>query len=80
MTEKQKQTAGKTVTEGWLDTNGKDLAILADAMADGTLDVVLDSVYPLTTRGIRSAHERSETHHARGKIVVQVKVTEKEEK
>lgn len=80
LTEKQKQTAGKTVTEGWLDTNGKDLAILADAMADGTLDVVLDSVYPLTTRGIRSAHERSETHHARGKIVVQVKVTEKEEK
>lgn len=79
LTEAQKQTANKTVETGWLDTNGQDLAILANAIADGTLNIVIDSVYPLTTSGIRSAHERSETHHARGKIVIQIKKAEKEE-
>ncbi|MBZ5985287.1 NADP-dependent oxidoreductase [Leuconostoc gelidum subsp. gasicomitatum] len=78
LTEAQKQTANKTVSEGWLETNGQDLAILADAITDGALEIVVDSVYPLTTDGIRAAHERSETHHARGKIVVKVKVTELE--
>ncbi|MBZ6010139.1 NADP-dependent oxidoreductase [Leuconostoc gelidum] len=78
LTEAQKQTANKTVSEGWLETKGQDLAILADAITDGTLEIVVDSVYPLTTDGIRAAHERSETHHARGKIVVKVKVTELE--
>ena len=78
LTEAQKQTANKTVSEGWPETNGQDLAILADAITDGTLEIVVDSVYPLTTDGIRAAHERSETHHARGKIVVKVKVTELE--
>jgi len=78
LTEAQKQTANKTVSEGWLETNGQDLAILADAITDGTLEIVVDSVYPLTTDGIRAAHEPSETHHARGKIVVKVKVTELE--
>ncbi|MBZ5955183.1 NADP-dependent oxidoreductase [Leuconostoc gasicomitatum] len=78
LTEAQKQTANKTVSEGWLETNGQDLAILADAITDGTLEIVVDSVYPLTTDGIRAAHERSETHHARGRIVVKVKVTELE--
>lgn len=78
LTEAQKQTANKTVSEGWLETNGQDLAILADAITDVTLEIVVDSVYPLTTDGIRAAHERSETHHARGKIVVKVKVTELE--
>ncbi|MEX0379963.1 NADP-dependent oxidoreductase [Leuconostoc sp. MS02] len=79
LTEAQKQTANKTVETGWLDTNGQDLAILANAIADGTLNIVIDSVYPLTTSGIRSAHERSETHHAHGKIVIQMKKSEKEE-
>ena len=45
-------------------------------IASGDLKIVVDSVYPLTTVGIRSAHERSETHHARGKIVVQIKPEE----
>ena len=80
LTEAQKQTADKTVETGWLDTNGQDLALLADAISNRTLDIVVDSVYPLTTMGIRAAHERSETHHARGKIVVQIKNTVQEEK
>ncbi|QBR46858.1 NADP-dependent oxidoreductase [Leuconostoc kimchii] len=80
LTESQKQTDGKTVETGWLDTNGQDLEQLANAFAEGTLDIVVDSVYPLTTTGIRAAHERSETHHARGKIVVQIKNAVQEEK
>ena len=76
LTDAQKATADKTVREGWLQPNGKDLAVLAADIAAGDLKIVVDSVYPLTTVGIRSAHERSETHHARGKIVVQIKPEE----
>ncbi|WP_278848511.1 zinc-binding dehydrogenase, partial [Leuconostoc lactis] len=76
LTDAQKATADKTVREGWLQPNGKDLAVLAADIAAGDLKIVVDSVYPLTMVGIRSAHERSETHHARGKIVVQIKPEE----
>ncbi|WP_223318253.1 zinc-binding dehydrogenase, partial [Leuconostoc mesenteroides] len=73
LTDQQKNTSDKTVTEGWLNPNGQDLAILASYIAKGELQIVVDSLYPLTTEGIQSAHERSETHHARGKVVVQIK-------
>ncbi|MGQ2286864.1 NADP-dependent oxidoreductase [Leuconostoc suionicum] len=73
LTDQQKKTSDKTVTEGWLDPNGQDLTILASYIAKGELQIIVDSLYPLTTKGIQSAHERSETHHARGKVVVQIK-------
>lgn len=73
LTDQQKNISDKTVTEGWLNPNGQDLAILASYIAKGELQIVVDSLYPLTTEGIQSAHERSETHHARGKVVVQIK-------
>ncbi|KGB50755.1 NADPH:quinone reductase [Leuconostoc mesenteroides P45] len=73
LTDQQKNTSDKTVMEGWLNPNGQDLAILASYIAKGELQIVVDSLYPLTTEGIQSAHERSETHHARGKVVVQIK-------
>lgn len=73
LTDQQKKTSDKTVTEGWLDPNGQDLEILASYIAKGELQIVVDSLYPLTTKGIQSAQERSETHHARGKVVVQIK-------
>ncbi|QEA58191.1 NADP-dependent oxidoreductase [Leuconostoc koreense] len=73
LTDQQKKTSDKTVTEGWLNPSGQDLSILASYIAKGELQIVVDSLYPLTTDGIQSAHERSETHHARGKVVVQIK-------
>lgn len=73
LTDAQKQITDKHVMTGWLKPNGQDLAILADAISSNQLKIVIDSVYPFTTKGIRSAHERSETHHSRGKVIVKIK-------
>lgn len=54
----------------WLHPNGQDLAEVTQLVADGAVKVVIDSQYPLTTEGLRAAHERSESHHAHGKIVI----------
>ena len=48
-----------------------DLAIIASLLEKKTIKVVIDSTYSLYE--IDKAHQRSETHRARGKIVVQVR-------
>jgi len=48
-----------------------DLALLADWADAGQLRSVIDSCGPLAD--VRAAHERSETGHARGKIVLQLR-------
>ncbi|CAM3113068.1 NADP-dependent oxidoreductase [Leuconostoc rapi] len=73
LTDQQKNISNKTVMSGWLTPNGRDLETLAIDIANEDLKIVVDSIYPLTTEGIRQAHERSETHHARGKVVVTIK-------
>ncbi|KAJ1491666.1 hypothetical protein T484DRAFT_3115744 [Baffinella frigidus] len=47
-----------------------DLRIIASLLDQNALRVVIDSTFSLYD--ISKAHERSETHHAVGKIVVQV--------
>lgn len=54
----------------WLETNGTDLAKLAEMMKSGTLKSIIGSEYPLTEAGVKAAHELSATHHAVGKIVL----------
>lgn len=76
ITPEQKERAkkeGKTVMTGWLEPDGKDLAELAEALKKGQLKVIIDSEFPLTTKGIQDAHTRIESHHARGKIIINVK-------
>lgn len=73
LTPEQLATPNKKVTSGWLQPTGADLQILADAVTNHDMQVILDNTYPLTTEGIRAAHERIESHHARGKIIIQVK-------
>lgn len=73
VTDQQKSTVNKTVMSGWLNPNGRDLEILASDIANGKLKIIVDTIFPLTTEGIRQAHERIETHHARGKVVVTIK-------
>jgi len=48
-----------------------DLRIIASIFEKGTITPVLDSVYSLYD--IAKAHEKSETHHAVGKLVIQVR-------
>lgn len=51
--------------------DGAQLTQIAELMDAGTLRPVLDSVVPLER--LEEAHERSRTHHARGKIAIAVR-------
>lgn len=54
----------------WLQPDGKQLQEIADLMTEGKVKSIIGQVYPLTESGVRSAHELSATHHAKGKIVL----------
>jgi len=57
----------------WLDPNGEQLKHLADMYVDGKLKVVIGETFPFNEQSLKDAHALSETHHARGKIVIKVK-------
>ncbi|WP_421385140.1 NADP-dependent oxidoreductase [Bacillus salacetis] len=57
----------------WLEPNGEQLKKLADAYSAGNLKPVIGSTFKLGEEAIQEAHALSETHHARGKIVILVK-------
>ena len=54
----------------WLQPDGKQLQKIADLMTEGKVKSVVGHTYPLTPEGVKKAHELSETHHAKGKIVL----------
>lgn len=54
----------------WLLPDGQQLQELADLISQNKLKVVLGAKFPLTAEGVRQAHLMSETHHAKGKIVL----------
>jgi len=62
---------GVTVSSTQVRSNGAQLRDLARLLDDGTIRVVLDSVYPLADA--RQAHERAAQGHIQGKIVLTVK-------
>lgn len=62
----------QTLLAGWLQPNGQDLAKLAAYYQNDALKIVIDSKFPFTTAGVRAAHERIESHHARGKVVIEM--------
>lgn len=57
----------------WLEPKGEQLQKLADLYVAGELQPVIGETFELTEQGLKKAHELSETHHARGKIVIKVK-------
>ena len=57
----------------WLNPNGKQLAELGELMENGKVKTHIGHRFPLTTEGLREAHELSATHHAKGKIVIEIK-------
>jgi len=57
----------------WLEPNGEQLKHLADMYFDGKLKVVIGETFPFNEQSLKDAHALSETHHARGKIVIKVK-------
>ncbi|MFD0048498.1 NADP-dependent oxidoreductase [Actinomycetes bacterium NPDC127524] len=54
----------------WLNPNGQQLEELAKLMEEGKLKAIIGETFPLSAEGIRQAHEKSESHHAKGKIVI----------
>ena len=70
-----KKAEAKKITADsmWLNPNGKQLTELGDLMEEGKVKAHVGHTYPLTQAGLREAHELSETHHAKGKIVINVK-------
>ncbi len=53
-----------------MEPSGSQLEKLAELADQGKLRAVIDSTFWLNEEGIRQAHEKSETHHAAGKIVL----------
>ena len=56
----------------WLIPDGDELSLLAEMMEKEKLKPVVGSTFPFTEQGLKDAHKLSETHHARGKIVIEV--------
>lgn len=65
----------KEVRTGYffLEPDGKRLAKLGELMKNNQLKATIGSQFPFTENGMREAHRLSETHHAKGKIVINIK-------
>ncbi|MGP4059258.1 NADP-dependent oxidoreductase [Halobacillus sp. H74] len=57
----------------WLEPCGEKLSKLADMMEEGSLVSIVGRRFGFSAKEIKKAHELSETHHAKGKIVVNIK-------
>ncbi|EUJ23565.1 Zn-dependent alcohol dehydrogenase [Listeria grandensis FSL F6-0971] len=54
----------------WLVPNGEQLQAFADLMASGKVKAIVGATFPFSAQGVYDAHALSETHHAKGKIVI----------
>jgi NADPH:quinone reductase-like Zn-dependent oxidoreductase len=61
---------GVTVSATQVRSNGTQLSQLADLLNNGTIKVIIDSVFPLADAG--KAHERAAKGHIQGKIALTV--------
>ncbi|MGO4528659.1 NADP-dependent oxidoreductase [Paenibacillus sp. 2TAF8] len=68
--EKLAKEAGVTGNVFMMEPKGDQLEQLAELAAAGKLKSIIDETYPLTEQGLRDAHEKSESHHTRGKLVI----------
>ncbi|CAM3686286.1 MULTISPECIES: NADP-dependent oxidoreductase [Paenibacillus] len=71
----QEKAAQKNIKSGnvWLNPNGSQLAKMADLLEQNKLKVLIGHRFPLSVEGIREAHAISESHHAKGKIVIEIR-------
>ncbi|CDQ18731.1 NADP-dependent oxidoreductase [Halobacillus karajensis] len=57
----------------WLEPSGEKLSKLATMMQEGDLVSVVGHRFDLTEEGLKEAHALSESHHAKGKIIIKIK-------
>ncbi|MFK9095082.1 NADP-dependent oxidoreductase [Bacillus salipaludis] len=75
VSEPDKDKAGaKNIKSGlvWLIPNGEQLGRIAELLSQEKIKVIIGHRFPLTDEGIKEAHALSETHHAKGKIVINI--------
>lgn len=71
--EKEAKKYGVKAEFLWLNATGEQLKALADLFEAGHLKPLIGETFAFTEEGLRSAHALSETHHAKGKIVIRIK-------
>jgi NADPH:quinone reductase-like Zn-dependent oxidoreductase len=69
--EEQAKAAGMRSAYVFMQPNGERLKKIAQAVDDGQLMPVIDSVFVLTQT--KQAHDHAETGHAKGKVVIKVR-------
>ncbi|RXZ02059.1 NADP-dependent oxidoreductase [Fictibacillus sp. S7] len=71
----QKDATNHSVKAGFvfLDPDGKELAEIGKLIEEGKIQPFVGEIFPLTQEGVRAAHDLSESHHAKGKIIISVK-------
>ncbi len=57
----------------WLNPDGKQLREMGDLLANGVIKPQVGHTFPFSADGIKEAHVLSETHHAKGKIIIKMK-------
>lgn len=71
----QEKAKEKNIKSGnvWLVPNGQQLEKIANLLGQNKLRVIIGHKFPFSEEGIKEAHALSESHHAKGKIVIQIK-------
>lgn len=71
--EKLAEEKGITVKYQNTKTNVEQLEKIMELVSEGTVKPAVGKTFPFTVEGVQEAHKLSESGHARGKIVVNVK-------
>ncbi|GEN44456.1 NADP-dependent oxidoreductase [Alkalibacillus haloalkaliphilus] len=56
----------------FIEPDGNQMRSLAQLMEKGKLKPIVGHTFPFSEQGLKEAHELSETHHAKGKIVIEI--------
>ncbi|MGV3465728.1 MAG: NADP-dependent oxidoreductase [Heyndrickxia sp.] len=64
------QEYGVKASNVWLEPNGKQLEQIGSLLQNEKLKAIVGHVFPFSEQGLKDAHALSESHHAKGKIVI----------
>ncbi|GGD01436.1 NADP-dependent oxidoreductase [Pontibacillus salipaludis] len=71
--EDQAKEYGVEAEHVFLNPKGEQLQQIAHLISEGKVKSIVGHKFPFSEQGLKDAHELSETHHAQGKIVIQMK-------
>lgn len=70
----KEKAAAKNIESGlvWLIPNGEQLGKIAELLEHKKLKAIIGHRFPFSEEGLKEAHALSESHHAKGKIVIEI--------